>query len=145
VLRPVFFMENFLGPWFGLAEGKLRFALAPDRTLQMIAVDDVGKYAARAFIRHVEMAGAEIDLAGDELTMPRAAELLTEVLGRRVVYEQQRLDDLRAGNPEYAIMVEWFDRVGYSANIGAIERAFNFQPTRFRDWATAHRRELGGA
>jgi uncharacterized protein YbjT (DUF2867 family) len=143
ILRPVFFMENFIGPAFGLPEGKLRIALPPERTLQMAAVDDIGKYAARAFIRHLQLAGAEIDIASDELTMPRAAEVLTEVMGRPVKYEQQPLAEVRRFSEEYAVMLEWFDRVGYSADIGAIERNFNIKPTRFREWVAANRQLLG--
>jgi uncharacterized protein YbjT (DUF2867 family) len=143
ILRPVFFMENFLGPGFGLREGKLRIALPPDRTLQMLAVDDVGKYAARAFIRHIELAGYEIDLAGDELTMPRAADVLTEALGRQVSYEQQPLAEVRAFSEDYALMLEWFARVGYSADIAALERNLDVEPTRLREWAVTHRQALG--
>src|SRR5436190_9967978 len=73
ILRPVFFMENLLQPSFGLPKGKLVMALPPARPLQMIAVEDIGKYGARAFIKHAEMAGREIDLAGDDLTGPQAA------------------------------------------------------------------------
>ena len=142
ILRPVFFMENLIGPGFGLPEGKLRIALPPTRTLQMVAVDDIGQYGARAFIRHDELRGKEIDLASDELTLPDAAKMLTEVLGKPVVYEQQPLAQVRAYSEEYGVMLDWFDRVGYNADIAGLERDHGIKPTRFRDWAVAHKAAL---
>src|SRR5213595_3214598 len=46
ILRPVFFMDNFLSPWFkpGIDQGKLMIGLNPTTALQMIAVKDIGKY-----------------------------------------------------------------------------------------------------
>src|ERR1700726_187685 len=48
ILRPVFFMENLLAP-VGLQASTLGWALGPDTKLQMIAVDDIGWFGARAF------------------------------------------------------------------------------------------------
>ena len=39
----------------------------------MIAVDDIGRFGAKAFTDADEMKGAEIDIAGDAVTMPEAA------------------------------------------------------------------------
>ena len=51
ILRPVFFMENFVGP-AGPREtaGELvvRLALPPERMLQLIAVRDIGRWRARS-------------------------------------------------------------------------------------------------
>src|SRR6476646_1164900 len=49
ILRPVFFMENLLAP-FSLQGSTLSSALGPGTKLQMIAVDDIGWFGARAFI-----------------------------------------------------------------------------------------------
>ncbi|HSJ64409.1 MAG TPA: NmrA/HSCARG family protein, partial [Gemmatimonadaceae bacterium] len=83
VLRPVFFMENLLSPWFKpyIDQGTLAFGMKPDTRLQMIAVRDIGKYGRAAFERHEELNGRGIDLAGDELTGPEAAAILSEVAG----------------------------------------------------------------
>ena len=43
ILRPVFFMENLTSPSF-LNGDKMYAALNPSTTLQMIAVDDIGRY-----------------------------------------------------------------------------------------------------
>ena len=64
IIRPVFFMENLTSPWF-LNGDKLCTAMDPKTVLQMIAVDDIGKYGARAFTDGSALNGREIDLAGD--------------------------------------------------------------------------------
>jgi uncharacterized protein YbjT (DUF2867 family) len=144
ILRPVFFMENLLTPSFGLPQGKLVIALPPSRALQMVAVEDIGKLGARAFTRHADLAGKEIDLAGDAVTGPQAAAVFSEVLGKPITFEQQPLEQVRAFSEEYAIMLEWFDKVGYNADIAGLERTYDLKLTRLKDWATAHKAELGG-
>src|SRR5207244_13620694 len=86
ILRPVFFMENFLSPWFkpGLDEGKLMIAVRPDTPLQMIAVDDIGAYGRLVFEQAEQFNGRELDIAGDELTMPAAARVLGGAMRKKV-------------------------------------------------------------
>lgn len=144
ILRPVFFMENFLGPSFagGIRQGRLVIALAPTTKLQMIAVEDIGEIGRRAFLDHARLAGREIDLAGDELTMPEAARILSEGLGRPVEFERQPIEPVRAFSEDFALMLEWFDRVGYEADIAGLEREFSLELMRFRRWVEAHREAL---
>jgi uncharacterized protein YbjT (DUF2867 family) len=86
ILRPVFFMENLPSPWF-LNGDKLTTALKPETKLQMVAVDDIGKFGAAAFVEAEKFRGAEIDYAGDAATMPEAAAALSEVTGKTVTYQ----------------------------------------------------------
>jgi uncharacterized protein YbjT (DUF2867 family) len=79
ILRPVFFMENLSAP-YSLKSDTLAWALGPGTKLQMIAVDDIGWFGARAFTDAAALNRREIDLAGDLRTMPEAAEILTEAL-----------------------------------------------------------------
>lgn len=123
IVRPVFFMENLLSPWF-LQDGKLVSALQPDTELQMVATRDIGRVAARAFIRPAEMNRAEIDLAGSSATMARTAELMSQVLGREVPYVQIPMAEIRKNSEDFALMLEWFERVGYDADIPALEAKF---------------------
>src|SRR5246127_4860595 len=81
ILRPVFFMENLVAP-FSLQNSTLAWAIPPGTKLQMIAVDDIGWFGARAFTDATALNRREIDVAGDVRTMPKAAEILTEALGR---------------------------------------------------------------
>jgi hypothetical protein len=40
-------------------------------------------------------------------------------------------------------MLEWFVRVGYDANVAALEREFGFHTTRMKDWARNARPLVG--
>ncbi|MDM7914231.1 MAG: NmrA/HSCARG family protein [Candidatus Eisenbacteria bacterium] len=137
VLRPVFFMENLLGPFFkpSIDQGTLRVALDPKTKLQMIAVADIGKYGRLAFEEHQRLNGREIDIAGDAKTMPEVAEILSRVTGRRIGFERLPIEVARSASQEYAIMLEWFDAVGYDADIEGNAREFGIRPTPFEEWA----------
>jgi uncharacterized protein YbjT (DUF2867 family) len=138
VIRPVYFMENLLGAWvkpYLDQSNTLAIGMKSDTKLQMIAVRDIGKYGLHAFERHQELNGRAIDIAGDELTGPEMAEILSEVTGRDISFYSVPVEQVREGSPEAAIMLEWFDRVGYDADIEGNAREFGIPPTRFRDWA----------
>jgi uncharacterized protein YbjT (DUF2867 family) len=137
ILRPVFFMENLLAP-FSLQGDKLAWALGPGTKLQMIAVDDIGWFGARAFTDAATLNRREIDLAGDVRTMPEVAEILTEALGRPIAFAQTPIEQVRQYSKDTAVMLEWFERVGYSADITGLEREFGRALTKLPDWA--HRR-----
>jgi uncharacterized protein YbjT (DUF2867 family) len=134
ILRPVFFMENLLAP-FSLHGDTLAWALGPDTSLQMIAVDDIGWFGARAFTDAAALNRREIDLAGDIQTMTQASEILTKALGRRIAFAQTPIEAVRQYSQENALMLEWFERVGYSADIDGLEREFGRSLTKLPDWA----------
>jgi uncharacterized protein YbjT (DUF2867 family) len=134
ILRPVFFMENLLAP-FSLKGSTLAWALRPATKLQMIAVDDIGWFGARAFTEAAAVNRREIDLAGDVRTMPEVAEILTESLSRPIAFAQVPIEQVRQYSQETALMLEWFDRVGYSADITGLEREFGRALMKVPDWA----------
>lgn len=138
ILRPVFFMENFLGPWFkpGIEAGQLGLAIRPDTRLQSIAVEDIGKYARWAFDGHARLNRREIDIAGDELTGPQMAEVLTRESGHPVAFAPPPIEAVRQGSADFAAMLEWFDRVGYDADVAATARESGIAPTTFASWAS---------
>jgi uncharacterized protein YbjT (DUF2867 family) len=141
ILRPVFFMENWISPWFkpSLMEGKLAVGIRPDTPLQMIAVDDIGAYGLKAFEQHAELNRREIDIAGDEHTMPEAARILGNAMGRHLEFVQVPIEEVRKSGGDYAIMLEWFDRVGYDVHIRSRSREFGIRPTSLADWAAKTR------
>jgi uncharacterized protein YbjT (DUF2867 family) len=143
ILRPVFFMENLLAP-FSLQGSTLAWAIGPDTKLQMIAVEDIGWFGARAFTDAANWNRREIDLAGDVRTMSEAAKILTEALGRPIAFAQTPIEQVRQYSKEMALMLEWFDRVGYSADIDGLEREFGRALTKLPDWARRHARPNGG-
>jgi uncharacterized protein YbjT (DUF2867 family) len=142
ILRPVFFMENLLAP-FSLLGDTLAWALGSRTRLQMIAVDDIGWFGARAFTDAARLNRREIDLAGDVRTMPEVAKILTETLGRPIAFAQTPIEQVRQYSADTAVMLEWFERVGYSADIAGLEREFGRALTKVPDWAGRHTRTHG--
>jgi uncharacterized protein YbjT (DUF2867 family) len=134
IFRPVFFMENVASPWF-LNGDTIYSALAPETLLQMIAVADIGRFVAPAFTDPTRFNRREIDIAGDELTLPAAAAALGAAMGKSIAYVQIPIGEVRKNSEDFALMLEWFDRVGYNADIPALEREFGFTPSRFAEWA----------
>jgi uncharacterized protein YbjT (DUF2867 family) len=124
IIRPVFFMENFLAEWIlpGILDGKLRIGLKPDTPLQMIAVDDIGRFARFAFEDHERMNGAALDIAGDENTMVETAQILSAAIGHAIDFEETPKEEVRKGSEDFAIMFEWFDSVGYNADIPKLRK-----------------------
>ncbi|MFC0528365.1 NmrA/HSCARG family protein [Phytohabitans kaempferiae] len=90
VLRPVRFMENHAIPMLGgiSADGVLRHLFAPDVPVQLIAVTDIGAFAALAFADPDTYLGQAIELAGDELTPDATVRLISQRLGRQITYQQ---------------------------------------------------------
>jgi hypothetical protein len=72
--------------------------------------------------------------------MPEAAEILTEALGRPIAFAQTPIEPVRQYSQEMAVMFEWFERVGYSADIAELEREFGRRLTKLPDWARRHAR-----
>jgi uncharacterized protein YbjT (DUF2867 family) len=139
ILRPVFFMENLVAP-YTLQGSTLAVALAPGVKLQMIAVEDIGWFGARAFTHAAALNRREIDIAGDVRTMPEAAEILAKALGWPIAFAQTPIEQVRQFSKDVALMMEWFENVGYSADIGGLEREFGRKFTKLPEWARAHAR-----
>jgi hypothetical protein len=57
-----------------------------------------------------------------------------------------RADANRTGrqySKEMALMLEWFERIGYSADIAGLEREFGRSLMKLPDWARRHARPNG--
>lgn len=123
ILRPVFFMENWLGMRQPLEQGTLALPLSPDTRLQMIAVDDIGAFAAMPFEKPGHWQGRAVDLAGDELSMTELAERFSRTSGREVRYQQVPWEEWeKRQGKEMTTMWRWFEDVGYSVDISALRQ-----------------------
>ena len=138
VLRPVFFMENFLLPWFkpAIDQGKLTVGIKPTTALQMIAVADIGKYGAWAFENHEKLNGRALDIAGDAKTMPETATIISKATGRKIEFVPTPIEEVRKFSEDFAIMLEWFDAVGYNADIKGMAKESGIKPMTLTRWAS---------
>lgn len=126
IIAPVFFMENLSSLWWlpGLQEGKLAMALPGTRKLQHVALDDIAAFALLVLERREQFFGKRVDIASDEVTGNEVADTLSRVSGRKIAYLELPLAQLRATNEDFAKMFDWFNRVGYSADIPGLRRAY---------------------
>lgn len=132
ILRPVFFMENVVSPWF-LQGDKVMAGLKPTTKVQMVAVEDIGRIGAAAFVRASELNRREIDLAGDSVDMPTATKSIAAALGKNLEFVSLPLDAVRQHSEDMALMLDWFERVGYSADVPALDKEFG-PMLRFEPW-----------
>jgi len=144
VLRPAFFMQNWHNYMRGpILHGTLPLPLSPQTPLQQISVEDIGTFAALAFQSPSRWLGRTQELAGDEVSMMRVADLLTRVAGHRVTYVQVPWDQFRANaGEEMTRMYKWFEDVGYDVDIAALRRELPSLSTleqvlRRQDWSAA--------
>lgn len=123
VLRPVYFMQNWEMMRDQVFGGTLPQPLDPDKPLQMIDSQDIGGFAAMAFEDPEQWIGREVDLAGDEMTMPEIADTFFRVAGREINYFQVPWDQFEEQmGEEYTVMYRWFNDVGYEADIAALKK-----------------------
>jgi uncharacterized protein YbjT (DUF2867 family) len=126
VIGPVFFMENLLAPMFveGLRSGTLSMPLPANRSLQVIAVEDIARFVGLVLERPGEFDGKRIDIASDTLTGPEMALALAQATGTTIGHAVAPLDAVRAWSADLARMWEWFDEVGYRVDTGALVRSY---------------------
>lgn len=112
VLRPVTFMDNFATynrP--AMVDGELVVSLAvrPDTQLNLIAVHDIGVFAAIAFDEPDRFVGRSLTIAGDDLTGPQIAGAFARASGLPARFAQLPIEQLSAIDPELAKMFAWLD------------------------------------
>ncbi|MBI0583898.1 MAG: NmrA/HSCARG family protein [Methanomassiliicoccus sp.] len=124
ILRPTHFMENFNAPSVHrlMADGKLIMALDPRKRLQMISVEDIGFIAAIMLDNPDDWMGKAVEIAGDSLTMPEVAEKLSTATGRKVVFQERPLQELKKIDNERFLMMKWLNEHGYEADIPSLRK-----------------------
>lgn len=138
ILRPVLFMEDLLTPGIlkRIRRGHLTSPLPRDRSVQVVAAEDLGAFATAAF-QHPELyRGRTIEIAGDEVTGPEAAAALSSALGRPVSHRRVPPILLRAlvGKP-LGRLSRWLQKEGFGVDIPNLRREFpEVRLTDFRGW-----------
>lgn len=137
--RPVFFMENW---WRGFGEsicdGQLQQPLSPTASLQMIAVDDIGAFAALAFEDPGKWKNRTFSLAGDDLSMQQIADAFSRATARDVKYVQVSWDQFENNmGRELSVMYHWFEEKGFHVDIEQVRREYPLAHT-FNRWLEAY-------
>ena len=69
-------------------------------------------------------------------TMPETAEIISRAMDKKVVFERVPIEEMRKMSEDLAVMYEWFDRVGYNVDIGAVEKNYGVKFRTFSEWAS---------
>ena len=86
IVRPVTFMEMVVMPGFGLDEGRFNFFAKPDQSMQLLAVEAIGKFVAAIFADPARSSGKTFEIASDTVTGRDLEAVFTEAARRPIAY-----------------------------------------------------------
>lgn len=122
VLRPSMFMDDLVGPRYGVPEGRFAFAGQAHIAIGLIAADDIGAFAALAFENPTDYLGKTIELGGDALTPPQIVAALSRRFNRPIEFVPIPLETVRAQNEVLARTLGYFHGVDYSIDFEALRK-----------------------
>lgn len=139
ILKPAAYMENFLPAdrtrqYPALAEGKLVTPTGPETQLALINSDDFGAAVAAAVADPEKFHEAEIEFAGDVLTYPQIADIMSRASGRGITYVNDGPDEQDPVGAAEAVGRTWNDRVGYPVRPHHAAQ-YGLATTTFEQWA----------
>lgn len=124
ILRPVAFMDNYDWNRAQILNGTLPGrGIRPEKATQLIAVEDIGVFAAMAFKDPKTFIGRTIELAGDQLTDGQLAATFAKVIGRPVTVSPP-LRRPGLGDAEAAASLKFFDGESYTVDIPALRKMY---------------------
>lgn len=134
IVRPMIFMEMLVKPGYGLDEGRYTFFLGPNQPMQLVAVDDIGKFVAAIFADRMRFGNRTLKLASDTVTGRELEDIFTEAVGRPIAYARFTHEVL-ATNPELAHMSVSLSDGPLSEHVDLnIMREINPEMISFRSW-----------
>jgi len=123
ILRPAGFMEDFTSPDRFFQNGSLNVPWHDDLIVQLIAIDDIGAFAALAFADPGRYLGQAVEITGDRLTAPQIADALGAAAGRPIPHTQIPLETLREHAPEAAKVFTWANERYFDTDLTPLRRA----------------------
>ncbi|APR76663.1 Hypothetical protein A7982_02010 [Minicystis rosea] len=142
LIKPSFFMENFIRPSMMFEGGtgdRLLTTIAPDTVLALVAVQDIGAAAAAAVQEPSRFHGVELELASERLTMRDIARALARALDLPIEAPSLTADEAIAQGllPAFARSHARLNHHGSPATPEAA-RALGIPLTDFETWLRHH-------
>ena len=150
LLHTSFYWDNFIN--FGMAPKKgpdgtlaITFPLG-DKKMAGIAADDIGKCAYGIFKRGSNMIGQNVGIAGEHLSGAEMAAAFTDILGKKVIYNEITPDEYRnfgfpgaddLGNM-FQLYRDFADAICQKRDI-EFSRSLNPELQDFRAWLTKNK------
>lgn len=121
-LRAVYFMDNLKPKVQGASFhwSILPTTLGDSSTLQMIATDDIGWFAANAFLHPDQYLNKSMDIAGDEVTYPQLYAAYKKVFNAEPEKSALLKFILLLMMPELKKMFVWYREPVFKANISQL-------------------------
>ena len=63
---------------------------------------------------------------------PRRPKIIGKAAGRKIEFVPTPIEEVRKFSEDFAIMLEWFDAVGYNVDIKAVAKESGIRPTTLR-------------
>lgn len=124
ILRPAGFMEDFISPARFFQNGSLNVPWHDDLVMQLIAIDDIGAFAALAFANPGDYLGTAMEITGDRLTAPQIAGALSTAASRPVPHSQIPLEVLWEHAPEAAKVFTWANERYFDTDLAPLREAY---------------------
>jgi len=125
VFRPVAFMENFDRQQKRFSKAGIVESRGPERELCFIAIDDIGFFVAEALENPDEWTGQAVNIAGDCMTVAHYVETFSTVMGQEIDYTRMPLEEYLQTLPKpLRPLFEWYDRVGYTADVEGLRQRY---------------------
>ena len=134
IIRPAAFMEMLMMPGFGLDEDRFNFFMGPDQSMQLLAVEDIGKFVTAIFAEPTRFGGQTFEIAGDAVTGRDIEAAFSETAGRPIKYARFT-DEVLAANPFLVQLTALLDEglLAGHADLDAL-RTINPEMKTFRSW-----------
>jgi uncharacterized protein YbjT (DUF2867 family) len=134
IVRPMIFMETLVRPGFGLDEGRFTFLVRPDQSMQLIAVEDIGKFVAAIFADTMRFDGKTLKIASDTVTGRELEAIFSEAAGRPIAYARFP-DEVLAANPNLAQLPASLDNGPLADHVDLkVMRGIHPEILSFRSW-----------
>ncbi|SEK38095.1 Uncharacterized conserved protein YbjT, contains NAD(P)-binding and DUF2867 domains [Stigmatella aurantiaca] len=141
LLLPATFMDHPMLDPAGFVEGRrLLTVVRTDRLLQLIAPEDIGQAAAAAINDPATFNGVTLQLAGDLLTLPQIAGILSRLDGKEYTVQSGTVEEAVAAglHPGVAQGMTYINVAPVLAR-PEIARSYGLSPMSFETWARQRR------
>jgi uncharacterized protein YbjT (DUF2867 family) len=123
IVRPTSYMSNLeeLPAMMRFIALSMTRSTRPKKPLQMIAVEDIGKWVAHIFLQPEAFLGTAVEIAGDEVTFEKMLAAYQKVYGKRP--KSIPLPGWLFSRGDLGKMFTWINKYGYQADIAANRKA----------------------
>lgn len=141
IIRPVAFADMLVMPGFGLDTGHFSFFMHPDQSIQLLAVEDIGKFVEPIFADPERFADQTFEIASDTVTGEELGRLFSEAAGLSISYARFS-DEVLQGSPFLAGLTALIDAgpLAGNADLDAL-RKINPAMQSVREWLAGAGRE----